>query len=520
MAANDDISLDEERDARARSRLGATLQGKYRLDRVLGVGGMATVYAATHRNGMQVALKLLHPELAYHAEVRSRFLREGYVANHVGHDGVVAVLDDDVTDDGLAFLVMELLSGVTVEELWNARQVLNPALVVTLTLALLDVMVSAHEAGVVHRDLKPANLFLTASGEVKVLDFGIARMRIATGGATTNTGTLLGTPAFMAPEQALAKSDQIDERTDIWAVGAVAFALLVGDIVHPADNTQQTLVYAATHPARSLADAARSVPGPVAKVFDKALAFEREARWTTARAMRQALLAAAHESYGQVPSAEVIRTALDGIGISRPAVPHADTLDLPASEDAPPPRSPTPTDIERLSTVPGDMPSPPSLRRLRADRGAGSSAPPVSAPAFVASSALARATVGRRRLAFAAAVGIATTIVLTGLARTPAAATPVSASLKVARITEEPGQITSSASDAAVDALRPPPLEVAEESSPLPAPTPAPRATAEPPHPRVTPAPSSSALALRASCTPPFVIEAKTGRKRWKLDCL
>ena len=159
----------------AHARLGLTLHEKYRLDRVLGIGGMATVYGATHRNGKQVALKLLHPELAANPEALRRFLREGYVANQVNHAGAVSVIDDDLTEQGWAFLVMELLSGMTVEQLWEKRQYsLHPAIVIALTIQILEVMVAAHDRGIVHRDLKPANLFVTDEGELKVLDFGIA----------------------------------------------------------------------------------------------------------------------------------------------------------------------------------------------------------------------------------------------------------------------------------------------------------------------------------------------------------
>src|ERR1700758_2705979 len=101
---------------RARARVGTTLNGKYRLDKLLGVGGMASVYAATHRNNKRLAVKVLHAELSIHADLRQRFMREGYVANTVDHPGAVAVLDDDVTEDGAAFLVMELLLGETLAE--------------------------------------------------------------------------------------------------------------------------------------------------------------------------------------------------------------------------------------------------------------------------------------------------------------------------------------------------------------------------------------------------------------------
>src|SRR5688572_29456595 len=104
-----------ERETIARSRVGQLLRGKWRLERLIGIGGMASVYAATHRNGMKGAVKMLHPEMAAGGEARERFLREGYVANAVEHEGVVKVLDDDVTEDGTVFLVMELLVGASAE---------------------------------------------------------------------------------------------------------------------------------------------------------------------------------------------------------------------------------------------------------------------------------------------------------------------------------------------------------------------------------------------------------------------
>src|ERR1700691_6659961 len=109
----------DDSDAIAASRLGRVLRGKYRLDRVLGIGGMAVVYAATHRNKKKFAIKMLHPELSLRENIRTRFLREGYVANSVEHPGAVAVLDDDVAEDGSAFVVMELLDGSAVDTLWE-----------------------------------------------------------------------------------------------------------------------------------------------------------------------------------------------------------------------------------------------------------------------------------------------------------------------------------------------------------------------------------------------------------------
>src|ERR1700749_3426012 len=115
-------AADEELIERSNARVGALLKGKYTLDRVVGIGGMATVYAATHRNGKEFAIKVLHADLSMKSDTRTRFLREGYLANRVSHPGAVAVLDDDIDEDGNAFLVMELLHGQTVETLWERNR--------------------------------------------------------------------------------------------------------------------------------------------------------------------------------------------------------------------------------------------------------------------------------------------------------------------------------------------------------------------------------------------------------------
>ena len=195
----------------ARERVGSTLRGKWRLDALIGVGGMAAVYAATHRNGLRGAVKVLHPQLAAHRATRQRFLREGYVANSIEHRGVVRVLDDDV-DDVTVFLVMDLLEGEDLESIRLAQPRGRLATGATIAMAsqLLDVLSAAHEVGVVHRDLKPDNVFLSTTGVVKVLDFGIARARFAADGQLTESGLTMGTPAYMPPEQAAGERDLID----------------------------------------------------------------------------------------------------------------------------------------------------------------------------------------------------------------------------------------------------------------------------------------------------------------------
>lgn len=277
---------------RSQARVGSVIGGKWTVNSVLGVGGMATVFAVTHRNKSRAALKLLHPEVALDASITQRFLREGYVANTVEHPGTVKVIDDDVADDGAAYLVMELLDGETLED---RRERLGGRLpvaeVVSLSAKLLDVMAAAHDRGIVHRDVKPENLFLTKDGTFKVLDFGIARVRELSGQSSGGTmaGTLLGTPAFMSPEQARGRAELVDERSDVWSVGATMFTLLTGHNVHRAETANEYLIYAATTPARSLAKVAPSLPDALVALVDKALAFDPSDRWQSARQMRDAL---------------------------------------------------------------------------------------------------------------------------------------------------------------------------------------------------------------------------------------
>jgi eukaryotic-like serine/threonine-protein kinase len=290
----------EETERRAREQVGKTLNGKYQLDALLGVGGMAAVYAATHRNGNRVAIKLLHPELTLSADVLARFIREGYAANRVGHPGAVRVLDDDRAEDGTAFLVMELLEGETLDVIQDSRGMrIAVADLMPWMDQLLDVLAAAHAKEIVHRDIKPENLFLTHGGTLKVLDFGIARMKSAPTASVTRTGNQFGTPPFMSPEQALGRMKEIDARSDLYAVGATMFCLLTGEDVHPAESANEMLVLAATRPARALSSILQDAPQPLCLVVDKALAFDREARWQDARSMQAALRKAHVEVFGE-----------------------------------------------------------------------------------------------------------------------------------------------------------------------------------------------------------------------------
>jgi serine/threonine protein kinase len=269
----------------ARARLGTNLRGKWTLDRLLGVGGMAAVYAATHRNGARVAVKMLHPTLATSSRIRERFVREGYVANKVEHPGVVRIIDDDVADDGSAFLVMDLVLGRTLAD--RARdELLDDEELLDVAEQLLEVLVAAHAKGIVHRDLKPENLLIDAEGKLHVLDFGIARMlEETTGESATKTGHGAGTPGFMAPEQVLGRAKDISPRTDLYAVGATLFALAAGDFVHQAENPQELSIKVATEPARSLGQVAPRIAKDIVALVDRATKMSPDDRFADAKTM-------------------------------------------------------------------------------------------------------------------------------------------------------------------------------------------------------------------------------------------
>jgi serine/threonine protein kinase len=305
MRSELDTAAEDPHAIRARVRLGTVLQDKWKLDAVIGVGGMAVVYAATHRNGKRVAVKMLHAEFCHDEEIRSRFLQEGYAANTIQHEGAVSVLDDDLGPDGSAFIVMEMLEGETVDQRWErSGQRLPVADVLWIADQLLDVLVAAHAKSVVHRDIKPENLFITKAGALKVLDFGIAKVfeQRSARQSTTRAGMVMGTPAFMAPEQALAHWDEVDGRTDLWAVGATMFMLLSGRHVHDAQSSQEQLILSATATAPSLGAVAPAVPRQVVAIVDRALAFDRPGRWHDASAMQVAVRAMLEAIAGSEPA--------------------------------------------------------------------------------------------------------------------------------------------------------------------------------------------------------------------------
>jgi serine/threonine protein kinase len=487
----------EERVVRARAKVGAVLNDKYRLDRVVGVGGMAAVYAATHlRNASRVAVKVLHAEMAADANVRARFLREGYAANSVEHPGTVRILDDDSTEDGSVFLVMELLEGETIDHRWERNgHRLGDREVARLMYQVLDVLAAAHDKGIVHRDIKPENLFLTRAGAVKLLDFGIARLTDAPVTAT-RPGGIVGTPAFMAPEQVLGKV--VDAQSDLYSVAATAFALLSKRYVHEADNAGEMMVIVGSRPARSLALVCPELPKPLAAVFDRALRFDKTERWADAREMKSALASSYRDSF-----------------------------------DAPIPGSDESEDetILRVPTGAAEVPA----RSGRSDRAAAAvtvltgATPVITHHGQPAPHGL-RSTERRLfRPPVLAGVGgvlavavVAFAVITAGSSSpetSPSSQPTAAAGGAGAPHKSEPPSAWSAPADEKPAALDPPSVPV--ESLPAVPTAAQPAAPSPPPVAPPAAAPARVAPAAKpSSCVPPFTIDPATSKKKWKLECL
>ncbi len=265
-------------------RVGTTLRGKWTLERLLGSGGMAAVYVAHHKIGRRDAIKILHPDIAENKELAARFEQEAHAVNRFRHPGAVSILDIDVAEDGAPFLVMELLEGESLETR-RLRGPIDPAMALRLADELLDVLAAAHACDIIHRDIKPDNLFVLPDGRLKVLDFGIARMREAQPRTLhTALGVTIGTLSYMPPEQVA--GDPIDARADLFAVGCTMFEMASGRLPHQGSTEIELMVKMGMMPAPPLASVFPGADRGLCLVVDRALAFARERRYPDAATMQ------------------------------------------------------------------------------------------------------------------------------------------------------------------------------------------------------------------------------------------
>jgi serine/threonine-protein kinase len=271
------------------------IDGKYRIDGIIGVGGMGVVYRAEHTKiARQVALKMLLPEYIVYPDLVARVEREARTAGQIEHPNVVSIVDLGSTADHGPYIAMELLRGAelaTVVE--KAGGNLDPAEAVDIMRQALAGLEAAHKRGVIHRDLKPENIFLATlddgSRVVKVLDFGISKLRDDSQlNSLTRTGTVMGTPQFMAPEQAAGARDQ-DVRIDLYACGAVLYAVLCNGLPYEAENYNLLINEILNKPPIPILARNPKLDPRLAAIVMKSIAKRPEHRYQTARAMSDAL---------------------------------------------------------------------------------------------------------------------------------------------------------------------------------------------------------------------------------------
>jgi serine/threonine-protein kinase len=276
---------------------GYLVDGRYVLVRVIGTGGMGAVYEAwDSRIERPVAIKFLDPDLVSDRTSIERFQREALVAGRIGHENICDVRDRGVCGEGIPYIVMELLKGRTLFELMFQEKSLPAERVVPVMLEVLAALGAAHQVGIVHRDLKPENIFLTQTadgkGKVKLLDFGVSKfLDDASMLRLTKTGTALGTPWYMSPEQALGKKD-VDRRSDLWSVGVVMYEALTGQLPFKASNHSELLLQVIKESPASLREIKASISRELDAVVMKAMSKDREDRFTDADAFSRALRSA------------------------------------------------------------------------------------------------------------------------------------------------------------------------------------------------------------------------------------
>jgi eukaryotic-like serine/threonine-protein kinase len=276
---------------------GQILLGKYRIERVLGMGGMGVVVAATHVTlEERVAIKFLLPQALSNGEAVTRFLREARAAVRIKSEHVARVTDVGQLENGSPYMIMEYLDGSDLGTVGQNRGALPIEEAVEFVLQACEALAEAHALGIVHRDLKPANLFLVTRADgtpsVKVLDFGISKVTgMAASGSDlgmTKTSTIMGSPLYMSPEQ-MASSRDVDSRTDIWALGAILYELLAGTVPFQADTITQLCVMILQQPAPTLRNVRPDAPEGLQTVITRSLAKDRNQRYSNIAEFAHAL---------------------------------------------------------------------------------------------------------------------------------------------------------------------------------------------------------------------------------------
>jgi serine/threonine-protein kinase len=355
---------------------GEVLDGKYRIEHLLGEGGMGAVAKATHLlRRAPVALKFMSLALLSLPDAIERFVNEGVAASQIDSDHVVKIFDVGRMPNGAPYLVMEYLDGCDLSDLLERQgQLIDPARAVHFALQMLRALQTAHAAGIIHRDMKPSNCFvIVKDGEpdfIKLVDFGISKVRAADDGQAVNltrTNSALGTPLYMSPEQARSPRD-VDHRTDLYSVGAILYEMLSGRTPYTAESGQYTeiLYKIFTTDPEPLQTLRPDLPHGVAAVVHRALLRDREQRFGSAAEMAEALAPFADGRSAQVlarlPGARVRSGVLEAHSITpaaassraQPREAMARTFASGALEALRPPRVPTDVGVTREAALAGE----------------------------------------------------------------------------------------------------------------------------------------------------------------------
>lgn len=285
---------------------GELLGGRFRVGRLLGAGGMGAVYEATREDlgHMRVAVKVLHAALASDDTLLSRFRREAETIGSINHPNIVSILDFQAEAGEPAFLVMELLDGVSLRHELTRQGQFSPARTVFIATQMLAALAAVHRAHVIHRDVKPDNIMLTSisglADIVKVLDFGVVKVLNAVPGDTlTQIGTVLGTPTYMAPEHA--RGAPIDIRSDLYSVGAIMYEALAGRAPYSGDNYNALLFAIQQGKPVPIGELRTDVEPELVDVVMRAMATEASLRFQTAEEMLEALAPWGTQTTGSAP---------------------------------------------------------------------------------------------------------------------------------------------------------------------------------------------------------------------------
>ena len=296
------VTVEERTTDNEDPRLGEQL-GAYVAVAWIADGAMGRVYEGRHRDTKaRVAIKVLHQHVARDRVAVERFVREYETAKTLGHPNIVKVIDFGETADRSYFLTMEYLEGAELSKVLSRQKVLPAARAIRLTCQLALGLHRAHASGVIHRDLKPDNIYLCHDedgDDVRILDFGSVKLQVSSGPKLTAVGTTLGSPYYMSPEQAMGKLD-VDQRTDVFALGAIVYETMTGEVAFEGDNVADILMNILRHDPPPVSASNSSCPPALDSVVDRALSKEKERRYATTVGFAEGVVRA----FGLEPSVE------------------------------------------------------------------------------------------------------------------------------------------------------------------------------------------------------------------------